>query len=183
MRKRMKKCKNCELLFNPLNTLQKYCFESECMKVWISEQKQKQWTKQKKTIRNEMKTTRDHVNELQKIFNTWIRSRDQGKSCISCKTILTKELKYDAGHFFPCGSYPNLRFEPFNVHGQCVHCNRDKHGNLHEYRNGLIARYGIQEVERLEQLKNGSNKLTKDEIIELKKMYNHLIREMKSKKE
>ena len=179
----MKKCKNCGLIFNPLNTLQKYCFEKECVGAWISEEKQNQWKKKKKTMIDAMKTTRDLVNELQIIFNRWIRLRDQNKTCISCNTILTKEMKYDAGHFYPCGSYPNLRFEPFNVHAQCVHCNRDRHGNLHEYRNGLIKRYGIKEVERLDQLKNGSNKWTKEDLMEMKKMYLQLIRLKKESSE
>jgi hypothetical protein len=178
MRKRLKKCRNCSEIFNPVNSLQKYCFKKECVQIWVNEQREKEWKKKKVMVRQQMKTTRDHLKELQKIFNAWVRVRDEGKTCISCNTLLTKELKYDAGHFFPRGSYSNLAFEPMNCHGQCVHCNRDKHGNLHEYREGLIRRYGLSELERLERLKNGSNKLTKDEIIDLKLFYKDLIRKL-----
>ena len=78
-------------------------------------------------------------------FNKWIRLRDHGKGCASCNSPTFT----DAGHFYPSGHYPNLRYNENNVHGQCKACNYFKHGNLIEYRKRI------------------TNRITKTELIEL----------------
>lgn len=86
--------------------------------------------------------------KAQDSFNAWIRKRDAGKQCISCPSY-----KIDhASHYFSAGNYNFLRFHEDNVHGSCVKCNTFLHGNLIEYRKGLIKRIGIERVENLEQL-------------------------------
>ena len=35
------KCKNCKQIFNPVKDGQKYCFERECLNVWIKTEKEK----------------------------------------------------------------------------------------------------------------------------------------------
>jgi hypothetical protein len=88
--------------------------------------------------------------------------------------------KYDAGHFHSVGSSPSLRFDEQNVHAQCVHCNRDKHGNLHEYRIGLIQRVGIDVVNALEYNRHVPLHLTKPEIMEMINEYKAKIKKMKN---
>ena len=111
----------------------------------------------------------------QKVFNAYIRKRDEFKNCISCNRPL--QGKRDAGHFYAAGSNPSIRFHEDNVHGQCVHCNRDKHGNLLEYREGLIKRIGMVRFLELEDLKfTKTSKYSIEELKELIKKYKNLLR-------
>jgi len=102
--------------------------------------------------------------KAQKVFNRGIRERDyfehNGK-CISCPNQGNQ-----AGHYFSVKQYDNMRYEEMNVHLQCTYCNKYAHGNLHEYRIGLINRYGIDYVETLERLMKSKRniKLGRDEI-------------------
>jgi hypothetical protein len=81
------------------------------------------------------------------VFNKVIRLRDKDKGCISCGDPVQH-----AGHYYSAGQYPSLRYLVVNVHGQCVVCNNFKHGNLIEYRKGLIKRYGEDFVLVLDEL-------------------------------
>ena len=93
-----------------------------------------------------MKTTLPKLTtKAQKNFNAYIRQRDQELGCISCGA----EVQH-AGHYFSVGHYSALRFDEQNVHGQCLRCNNFLHGNLINYRFGLIARYGEDYTTRLE---------------------------------
>lgn len=97
------------------------------------------------------------ANEAQAAFNRYIRIRDYGEPCISCGKLMdwanTSSItgsEVDAGHYRSRGAASHLRFNTYNTNGQCVACNRNKSGNVVEYRERLIAKYGLQIVERLE---------------------------------
>jgi len=181
----MKKCKNCRNQFEPrFNTLEKYCWNPECKTIEALEKldamkknQSREWEQQRKRIKNSLKTTSNWKTDLQTIFNTFIRLRDKNQPCISCGCKLPE--KYDAGHFHSVGSSPSLRFDERNVHAQCVHCNRDKHGNLHEYRIGLIQRVGMDVVNDLEQKRHVPLRLNKPEIIEMINEYKSKVKILK----
>lgn len=82
------------------------------------------------------------------VFRKYIRERDKGKPCISCGSYNT----HDAGHYYSAGHYPELELNEDNVHLQCVKCNRFLHGNLVEYRKGLLKRIGFVKVEQLDYI-------------------------------
>jgi hypothetical protein len=126
--------------------------------------------------REKLKTNSDHVRELQVIFNKFIRTRDKDKGCISCSKPLN--TKFDAGHLFSTGSYPELRFNELNVNGQCVHCNQHKRGNILEYLDGFEKRFGPGVLIGLKALKNIPRKYTIPELIELKKLYKEKTKEI-----
>jgi len=88
----------------------------------------------------------DLIAKARKRFNNFIRERDKGKGCISCP----KEGIDHAGHYYSAGSYPSMRFDEDNCHGQGCGCNLFKHGNLIEYRKGLVNRYGEDFVKVLD---------------------------------
>lgn len=92
------------------------------------------------------KTIPQLIDLAAKNFHKFIRERDKNKPCISCG----KFTDLECGHFYSAGHYPALRFDEENSHGQCSRCNRFLHGNLLEYRIGLINRYGQEFVEKLE---------------------------------
>ena len=72
------------------------------------------------------------------VFQKWVRLRDKDLPCISCGTF-TSEI-FHAGHFYPATPYTGMIFDEQNTHRQCVHCNVYLHGNLINYRIGLIKR-------------------------------------------
>ena len=171
------RCKICKDKFEPKYFLQKTCFDPSCILEYKNKVKAKEWKAEKKVLKDKLKTYSDHVKELQVIFNKFIRARDKDKGCISCGTKLTG--KYDAGHYYSCGSYPELRFNEDNVHGQCVHCNQWKHGNLIEYTKRLPLRIGEVKFHSLEVKAHIKQKYSIPELILKKNYYKELIKSMK----
>ncbi len=87
------------------------------------------------------------IAKAQKVFNAWIRERDRDKGCISCGAMVT-----EAGHYRSAGHYTSLRFNEVNTNGQCTRCNCFMHGNLINYRSGLVKRIGEEKVLMLENV-------------------------------
>ena len=180
----MKKCKNCKEHFVPkFSSMEKYCQSVDCRTKHALDNLNKIKTKPKTAWRNEKKLRTENLRSLgdwkkilQTVFNRFIRMRDAKKGCISCGANLNG--KYDAGHFYSVGAYPNLRYNEDNVHGQCVKCNMYLHGNLANYRNGLIARIGSERFRVLDENKNGTLNLTMQEIIELINEYKNKQKKM-----
>lgn len=177
------KCVNCKKSFKPERFNQSACsYQCAAEKSYslLSKRSQKQKKEERKIMvkaKESLLTHKDYLNMLQVVFNTWIRLRDKYDTCISCNRPLIN--KYDAGHFYSVGGNPSLRFNEDNVHGQCVHCNRDKHGNLLEYNERLPKRIG---EEKYYQLKNEKNKVVKLSIPEIKEKlihYKQLIKKLK----
>ena len=73
-------------------------------------------------------------------FSKWIRNRDV--TCVTCKTGRAE----NAGHFF----HGILDFDETNINGQCVGCNKWRHGNLSAYSSYLINKHGIRAYRALE---------------------------------
>lgn len=168
----------CREKFEPkYNSVQMVCSPKcaiDYAKQLEENKKAKEWIKRKKKMSEEIKTRSEHLKELQKIFNKFIRLRDKDKPCISCGAKLKE--KYDAGHFRSVGSTPELRFNEDNVNAQCVYCNQYLHGNLIEYRKGLINRIGEEKILLLENY-SLPLKLSIPEIIELKVKYKDKIKQ------
>ena len=169
----MRKCKICGIKFKPqYNSVQLVC-SAKCGYEYAKKQKAKDWKKRKKEKKESLKTRTDHLNELQKIFNKWIRLSKK-PACISCGTDL-RGRKFDAGHYRSVGNQPSLRFEPDNVWPQCVYCNQHLSANLIEYRIRLIKEIGAEGVEWLEKEHEPKN-YTIPELIELKVIYKDKIK-------
>lgn len=100
------------------------------------------------------------LKKAQEVFNKWIRERDKDKGCISCGS----EVDH-AGHYYSQGHHSGLRFNEINTNGQCLRCNNFLHGNLINYRKGLVKRYGEAKVMLLEN--NNVNKVKKWSRFEL----------------
>ncbi|SAH95574.1 NinG-like phage protein [Enterobacter hormaechei] len=124
----------------------------------IKEQKEaeKAGRKRRKAKRESFKTKAQWDKEAQSAFNRYIRIRDEGKECVSCGNPLLGKCNYltgsaiDASHYRSRGAASHLKFNVFNVHSACTRCNRQLSGNAVEYRIRLIARIGLERVERLE---------------------------------
>jgi len=213
IKKKLPKCKECGERFMPRNNnaLQRHCLnKDECVSAHVVyvkglEEKKKakqktEWNKEKVKTKESLKSNADHVKELQKIVNEYVRLRDKGKECISCPTILgnvriddsgayppifteSYESKYDAGHLFSCGGNPELRFDTDNIHGQCVYCNRHQHGNLLDYIEKLPGRIGEDNVKLLKRKKGIPRKYSIRELIEMKVKFKDLVKKEKKRLE
>lgn len=136
-----------------------------------------------KVRKEKLKTRADHLREAQAAVNEYVRIRDAHLPCISCDSTpndndLMTGSRWDAGHYRSVGACPELRFEPLNIHRQCVKCNRNLSGNAVEYRIRLVQRIGADKVAWLEGL-HPPCKYTVDEIKAIKAEYRAKTRELK----
>jgi hypothetical protein len=165
------KCKNCKDQFIPKTFLQKHCMvRPECVEIFVSEVKAKQWKKKKAEMKKELMTLSDYLKLAQAVFNKFIRQRDIGQPCISCGATAGK-YTITAGHYFP-STNKSVTFNEDNLHGQCwFNCNSSKSGNLIEYRKGLIQRIGLERLEILENEARKTKNWTIDELKEIVVIY------------
>ena len=172
----MPRCKVCKDKFEAKYFLQKTCLDPECILEYGKKETAKEWRKEKKHLKDKLKTNADHVKELQVIFNKFIRLRDKDKGCISCGTPLVG--KFDAGHYYSAGGNPELRFNEDNVFGQCVYCNQHRHGALLDYTERLPNRIGLCRFTELKKLRGKPMKYSIPELIEMKVIYRDKIKEL-----
>ena len=170
-----RKCKYCKSVFSPITTLQKNCFEPNCVTEWLNEVKQKNWKRKKAKLKMDLMTIQDYVKLAQQVFNKYIRLRDAGKFCISCGK---KPLKENAGHFYNANNHWSVRFDERNVHLQCEHCNTYLSGNLIYYRENLLTKIGIEEFESLSAEAMKTRKFTIEELKEIIATYKKKIKEL-----
>lgn len=169
-----RKCKYCKEPFKPITTLQKNCFNPNCVTDWINEINTKKWQKKKAKLKLDLMTVQDYVKIAQQVFNRYIRLRDAGNVCISCGK---KPLKENAGHFYNANNHWSVRFNELNVHLQCEHCNTFLSGNLIEYRTNLINKIGLEQLTLLEAEAKKTRKFTIDELKEIINTYKKKIKQ------
>lgn len=149
-----KKCRACKAEYQPRSTTQTACGPVCAYQLSIAKREDKAAADMKaerkaiKERREAIKSRSQWAREAQAAVNAFVRERDKDLPCISCGRF--HQGSYDAGHYRSVGAMPALRFDLANIHKQCVPCNQHKAGNILEYRIGLVARIGAQEVARLE---------------------------------
>jgi len=167
-----KKCKECGNTYTPFNSLQQVC-SPKCHSIFTEK---KEWKKKKAEMIKNLRTRTEWLKILQTTFNSFIRLRDKDKGCISCGKPL-KEGNTDAGHLWPT-KYSNIRFNEFNVNGQCSRpCNKDKSGDINNYRINFVKRYSEEKLKELDEIAHIEKKYTIEEIQELIKIYKFKIKE------
>ncbi len=170
-------CKVCRIKFEPKNSTVQMVCSWKCSIEYMKKDKAKKWKAEKKELKEKLKTKSSYEKDLETIFNKYIRVRDNDKPCVSCNA-LPGTFKLTAGHFYPAGSYKNLRYTEDNVHGQCwFNCNKNRHGNLQEYRRRLMERIGAERVSDLDVMSQQRKNYTIPELIELKVIYKEKIRQ------
>ena len=135
--------------------------------------------------KKKLKPLGDYLNEAQSAVNGYIRARDHNKPCISCGCKKVSSFGgyrgscgWDAGHYRSRGAASHLSFNLLNIHKQCVKCNRDRSGNVVEYRMRLMKRIGIDAVEALEA-NNKARKFTIEYLQRVKRIFNRRARHYK----
>jgi hypothetical protein len=186
-----KKCKNpaCGISFPPQRLGQAVC-SPKCALAMAPANAEKarkaiaQIGRREIKVRKEkLKTRADHLREAQTAVNEYVRLRDSQLPCISCDSMpndsdLMTGSRWDAGHYRSVGACPELRFEPLNIHRQCVKCNRNLSGNAVEYRIRLVLRIGAETVAWLEG-PHEPRKYAVEEIKTIKAEYRAKTRELK----
>lgn len=186
-----KKCKNpaCGISFPPQRLGQAVCSpkcalamapaNTEKARKAIAQRERREIKVRKEKLRSRA----DHLREAQAAVNEYVRLRDAHLPCISCDSMpndndLMTGSRWDAGHYRSVGACPELRFEPLNIHRQCVKCNRNLSGNAVEYRIRLLQRIGAETVAWLEG-PHEPRKYTVEEIKTIKAEYRAKTRELK----
>ena len=191
MANKVKKCSYCKEkkeieITTPVYSFCSFDCASSMAKDKQAKQKQKQIAKAKQSQakkekaaradlrarKENLKTAGDYIKEAQAAVNKYIRLRDHGKPCISCGSLPEQKAggTMDAGHYRSRGAASHLRFNVFNIHAQCVKCNRFNSGNAIDYRINLIKKIGIELVDKLEA-DNQPRKFTIEYLKRVKKIF------------
>jgi DNA-directed RNA polymerase subunit N (RpoN/RPB10) len=175
MKIKIKKCKVCaEPFYQTYSTLQITC-SVKCALVFNSEKEVKKRVK-------EMKIESQKLSDLEKvartIFQKYIRERDKSEPCLSCGTKQTQQ--WDGSHLFSAEQYSGVIFHELNVNKCCCYCNRNLHGNLLEYKENFIKKYGENAYTTLKEEANKTRlyKYSRAELIDIANKYKAKLKEM-----
>ena len=103
-------------------------------------------------------------NRAWNAFSKYIRSRD--KRCVTCGSASYLQ----AGHFIG-GRHLSLLFDERNTHAQCYGCNVGKKGNMVEYYEFMVKKYGIKIIEELKELDRKIVQYKTQDYLELAEYY------------
>ena len=188
--RRQKCCAVCRVKFTPVRDFQAVCGEIACALAHapVNQVRARRALadverKDIKVRKEKLKSRAEHLREAQAAVNEYVRLRDAHLPCISCDSTpndndLMTGSRWDAGHYRSVGACPELRFEPSNIHRQCVKCNRNLSGNAVEYRIRLVLRIGAEKVAWIEG-PHEARKYTVEEIKTIKAEYRAKTRELK----
>ena len=116
--------------------------------------------------------------KLRVVLHKYIRMRDayceDGAWWVKCVTCGERIPFKDstAGHFFPAGTYPAVRFAEWNINGQCIRCNKYQHRSLDPVHHRNDRRYGIKGLDDFYQAATSRKQdLTCAELQDLIEMY------------
>lgn len=177
-----KNCIECGNLFLQYNSLVKVCSTKcaiEHAKNKTKKQAEKDWSKEKKQIKESLLTKSDYEKLLQKEINTIVRLIDKNSFCHSTKKPLNE--KFDAGHFFSCGSNPSIRFNLFNIYAQSVYANQYLSGDQINFLAVLSDVYGEKHKEYVLSLKTlyPLLKLSQEELKDKTKIARSIVKHLK----
>lgn len=172
---RLVKCRICRTPYEKKSLTHRACSPT-CALELAKQDREKKERKTVKARKVEIRSRREWMKIAQSAFNAYIRKRDESCGCISCGRVNINHSvggSWDCGHYLTVGAYPELRFDESNANKQCKVCNggsgrftRKGHTVAAEYRERLVAKIGLKEVERLE----GSHEPKKYSISDLQEI-------------
>lgn len=171
------RCKNCREKFEPARFNMKYCLKDECVRVFVEKTKEKVW---KDKVKKHKQGEKETWLKLARVTcHTYIRLRDKDKGCISCgKPLQTKNT--DAGHMWSSGNHSYLRYNEFNINGQCSRpCNKDKAGDINNYRINFVKRYSQELLDELDQQAKKEKRYSIDDLKEVIEYFKKKTNELK----
>lgn len=175
---RAKKCAECREPFTPARPGAKVCGPA-CAEKHALALKAKAERKADKARKDAIEPLEYWLKRAEKACNTYIRKRDEGRGCISCGRHNAEV--WNAGHFIAVGANRTLRFHEDNIHLQCARpCNKDKGGNIHEYRKGLLLKIGSERLAWLDGW-HEPVKMTQAKAQEIEVHYKQKLKQLKGK--
>jgi len=125
-------------------------------------------------------TTANLKIAVRKVCHDYIKERDKGKDCVSCKGQWTPD--FQAGHWKKAELYSLLKFDERNIHGQCQKCNLFLDGNVQKYGDNIhtrITREGKEDVEKIAlQEKQTNFKWDRTELNRIRDYYKQKMKEL-----
>ena len=88
------RCKVCKNKFEPKWFLQKTCFDPKCIIEWNEKVKANKWKKEKKELKEKLKTKGDYEKELQTALAIFINKYFLPFNFFSCQLVSMKALLY-----------------------------------------------------------------------------------------
>ena len=126
----------------------------------------------------------DLVKKLDRVFSLYIRLRDAMPSgfvrCISCGKIKRFE-DVDCGHYFS-RTHMATRFDEDNCNAECRSCNRMSADHLIGYRTNLVAKIGLNRIDRLDVLAHSQKHWLDSELEEKIRYYTAEVRRLSQEK-
>ncbi|MDB5777586.1 MAG: hypothetical protein JWP38_3719 [Herbaspirillum sp.] len=159
---KMRKCTICKTPFQARSSLHKTC-STPCAISFVSQNRAKVERKELTARKLAIKPRAKWMAEAQAAVNAVVRERDRLDGCISCDKPATWNGQWHASHYLSVGAHPATRFDLSNIHKACSVCNNYLSGNIRAYRPRLIAKIGMEAVERLEG-SHEPKKYTVDEL-------------------
>jgi hypothetical protein len=152
---RTKACSVCLKAFTPARPLQAVC-SPRCAhrKVRADKTAERARVKERKDA---TKKRSKWEEECRTIVQKIARLRDRDDGCISCHLPATWDGQWHGSHFRSHGACSVLQFHLLNIHKACSSCNRDKGGNIINYRPRLVEKIGQDRVDWL-MAQNGTFK-------------------------
>lgn len=145
---KQKKCRYCKEYFTPFNSLQPFCFKTECIQEHNKVTREKKARKVKKEFKERDKSLLR--KKIQSVANKYGRLMDYQRylqeGCITCGKI---GGKVDGGHFLPTSTYPSIRYFSKQIKCQCIRCNQYSGGMPLEYEAKMRLMYGNDLVDSL----------------------------------
>lgn len=183
---KLKRCaiKGCRKPFHPDRSFVTWC-SPECGELVALERIAKEKAKAARADRVatkrkllELEPLEHYLKKAERACNAYIRARDAGQGCISCGRHDADV--WNAGHFISVGANGTLRFDEDNIHLQCARpCNKDKGGNIHEYRKALLIKIGLERLERLENW-HAPVKRTREDVQAIEKYFKEKLKALNS---
>jgi hypothetical protein len=144
---RPKVCAMCPKEFVPRSSFATVCSQRCAMRKLKADK-----TKEREAFRErkeKIKKRSEWEDECRKIVQKIARLRDRNDGCISCHLPATWGGQWHGSHFRSHGAASAVQFHLWNIHKSCSSCNKDKGGNIHDYRPRLIAKIGQDKVDWL----------------------------------
>lgn len=151
----------------------------EVQKVEQEKKKKKDWNKEKKVIKESLKSLSDWKADLQALINKIARLIDNSTPCMMCANPNMKRI--NGCHYHSVGANGTLRFNLFNIWHGCHSCNSERGGNIPGYDIQLIELYGRKKWEYIKFDLVRENKelhLNIDDIKELIPIARQIIKEL-----
>lgn len=146
-----KTCAQCGAEFRPFSSTARVC-SPVCASKWVKAEKKAKNSQERaqfKERKEKLKKTSEWEAECRAIVQAIARIRDKDDGCISCHLPATWGGQWHGSHFRSHGAASAVQFHLWNIHKSCSSCNRDKGGNIIEYRPRLVEKIGQEKVDWL----------------------------------